>query len=70
MEEVPQKSYKVKEVAEMLGCTGDNVYKLIKYGNLKAFRVGPKQNNLRITDIDIKEYIENSRVREEELHNG
>ena len=66
MEDIPNKSYKVKEVAEMLGCTIDNVYRLIKYGQLSAFKVGGRVN-LRVTDIALKDYLERMRVREEEM---
>ena len=59
MENLPSKSYKVKEVAEMLGCTIDNVYRLVKLGYLKAFRVGNRVN-IRITDIALREYLDNA----------
>ena len=65
--EVPLKSYKVKEVAEILGCSTHNVYLLIKYGQLKAFKVGPKQTYVRVTDMELKDYIHRMEVRQEEL---
>ena len=69
MEELPSKSFKVSEVAEMLGCTKDNVYRLIKYGNLEAFRVGGKAN-LRVTDRALNDFIERMKVRSKELSDG
>lgn len=64
--DIPNKSYKVKEVAEMLGCTIDNVYRLIKYGQLSAFKVSGRVN-LRVTDIALRDYLERMRVREEKM---
>ena len=64
--EIPEKSYKVREVAEMLGCTADNVYRMIKYGQLEAFKVGGRAN-MRITDIALNNFIEKMKVRNEEL---
>lgn len=65
VDSTPNKSYKIREVAEMLGCTTDNVYRLIKYGQLKAFRVGPRQTNMRVTDHELNDFIERSKVRKE-----
>lgn len=70
MENLPNRSYKAKEVAEILGCTTDNVYRLIKYGQLKAFKVGPKQAYVRVTDIELQDYIRRMQVRSEEMANG
>ena len=67
MEELPKKSYKPKEVAEMLGCTIDNVYRMIKYGNLEAFKVGGRVN-MRISDTALRDFIERMKVRKEELN--
>lgn len=67
--EVPNKSYKPREVAERLGCTTDNVYRLIKYGQLKAFRIGGRVN-LRITDRDLQDFVERMEVRAEEMKDG
>lgn len=69
MEQIPQKSYKVKEVAEMLGCTSDHIYKMVKYGNLEAFRIGGRAN-LRITDNALNDFISRMKVRNGELKNG
>lgn len=66
MEGIPNKSYKVKEVAEILGCTQDNVYRLVKYGHLKAFRVGSRVN-IRITDIAIKDFLREQEYRKKEM---
>lgn len=70
MEEIPKKSYKAREVAQILGCTVDNVYRLIKYGQLKAFAVGPRQAYIRVTDIELKDYIHRMEVRAQEMSNG
>ena len=67
MEDLPTKSYKPREVADMLGCTLDNVYRLVKYGQLEAFRVGGRVN-YRITDIALKDYLQRMKVRKEELN--
>lgn len=67
MEQVPNKSYKVKEVAQMLGCTTDNVYRMIKYGQLEAFKVGGRAN-MRITDHALADFIERMKVRKEVLN--
>lgn len=67
--EVPTKSFKPKEVAEALGCTTDHVYLLIKRGQLKAFRVGGKVN-LRITDYDLRDFIQREEVGAEEVKDG
>ena len=67
MEGIPSKSYKVREVAEMLGCGTDNIYRLIKYGQLEAFLVGGR-SNYRITDYAVKDYLERMKVRAEEMN--
>jgi len=69
MEELPNKSYKPKEVAEKLGCTLDNVYELIKYGKLEAFRVGGRKH-YRVTDHALDDFIKRMAVRAEEMKHG
>ena len=70
MDELPNKSYKVREVAQILGCTVENVYRLIKYGQLKAFKIGPRQAYVRVTDIELNDYIHRMEVRAEEITSG
>lgn len=70
MEGNPNKSYKIKEVAEILGCKEDNVYRLIKYGQLNAFKVGIGKRYLRVTAADINDFVERQRVRDEAIRNG
>lgn len=65
--ETPSKSYKPREVAEMLGCTVDHIYKMVKYGHLKAFKIGGSRN-VRITDNAIKEFITKMNVRAKEMN--
>ena len=67
--EIPHKSYKVSEVAEKLGCSPDHVYRMVKYGNIEAFRVGGKAN-IRIPDYAIDNFIERMKVRAEVMKNG
>lgn len=67
--DTPNKSYKIKEVAERLGCTTDNVYRLIKYGNLEAFKVGGRVN-MRVTDHALQDFIERMKVRAQEMADG
>ncbi len=61
MEDIPKKSYKVKEVAEMLGCSWDNVYRLVKEGKLDAFHVGGRVN-IRVTDIALRDFLQKNKV--------
>lgn len=61
MEEIPKRSYKPREAAEMLGCSLENVYRLIKSGKLEAYRIGGRVN-MRITDIALKKFIEEETV--------
>ena len=69
MEKLPTKSYKVTEVAKILGCCTDHVYRMVKYGNLEAFKVGGRAS-IRITDIALNDFIERMRVRKEEFRDG
>jgi len=70
MEKIPKKSYKPREVAEMLGCTSANVYRLAKYGQLEAFKIGDKGRNIRIPDYAVQEFIEKMNARREEMQDG
>ena len=54
MNEVPTKSYSMKEVAERHGVTYDHVYRLCKYGKIESFRVGKA---VRITDKAILDFL-------------
>lgn len=65
MEKIPKKSYKPREVAEMLGCSLDNVYRLIKEGKLQAFRIGGRVN-MRITDIALQNFLDSEKVEAEQ----
>ena len=67
MEKIPHKSYKISEVAEKLGCTTDHVYRMIKYGNLDAFKVGGRAN-LRVPDYALDDFLERMKVRHQEFH--
>ena len=67
--DTPTKSYKPREVAVKLGCTTENVYRLIKYGQLRAFHIGGKKN-MRITDNDLQDFIDRMEVRKKEFANG
>ena len=63
MENIPQTSYKTQDVAKMLGCTRENVYRLIREGKLSAFRVGGRVN-VRVPDYALREFIERETVKE------
>ena len=63
------KSYTPKQVAEILGCSTDNVYKLIKFCQLEAFRVSGRRN-YRVTETALNDFIERMKVRNQELTNG
>lgn len=69
MEKIPTKSYKPRDVAEMLGCTVPNVYRLIKYGQLYAFRVGGRAN-MRVPDYALKDFIERQDARAKAMKDG
>ena len=62
-------SFTVEEVAEKLNCTKENVYKMLKYGNLDAFRLG-SWKDLRIPDYALADFIERMKIRNEEIKNG
>lgn len=64
-----QQSYTPKQVAENLGCSLDNVYKMIKYGQLEAFRVSGRRN-LRVTEQAYKDFVERMTIRNQELKHG
>lgn len=69
MDDTPNKSYKVSEVAQKLGCTQEHVYRMIRYQKLEAFRVGGRAN-LRITDRALNDFIDRMKVRNKELSHG
>ena len=62
-------TYTPKQVAEILGCCDENVYRMIKYGQLEAFRVSGRRN-YRITEEALKDFIDRMKVRNQELKNG
>ena len=70
MEKTPVKSYKPREVAEMLGCTVMNVYKLIKYGQIYAFKVGVGRTNMRIPDYAVQDFIQKMDARSKAMQDG
>lgn len=51
---------KVNEVAQDLGVTADMVYREIRAGNLKAFRVGSR--TIRIRPEDLQDYKDKQMV--------
>ena len=61
--------YTAKQVAEILGCSTDNVYRLIKYGQLEAFKVSIRPC-YRVTEKALNDFIERMKIRNEELRNG
>ena len=62
-----QKVYTPKQVAENLGCSLENVYRMIKYGQLKAFRISGRRN-YRVTEDSLNDFIERMIVRKEEMN--
>ena len=64
-----QKVYSPKEAAETLGCSIENIYRMIKYGKLEAFKVSGKRS-YRITEKDLDDFIERMKVRNQELRDG
>jgi len=69
MDQTPTKSYRPSEVAEKLGCTVDHVYRMIKYGNLTAIKIGGKRF-YRVTDHDLEDFIQRMKTRNHELKHG
>ena len=68
MNKPPTKSYKPNEVAEMIGCTVETVYRLIKYGKLEAFMIGSR--NYRITETAVADFKERMDARNREMRDG
>lgn len=68
MENAPQKTYKIKEVAEILKVDDDYIYRMVKYGNIEAFRIN--QRNIRITEKALADFVEKMKVRNSEIKHG
>lgn len=47
-------NYTLAQVAEILNCTYQTVYKLVKRGEIKAFRVG---SDFRVKEENLNEYM-------------
>ena len=47
-------NYTLKQVAKILNCAYVTVYKIVKKGELKAFKVG---NDYRVRESDLKEFV-------------
>jgi putative molybdopterin biosynthesis protein len=54
-----EKAYTPDEVADMFQISKHTVYRIIKRGELKAFKVG---NKIRIEKIELEKYKEKSTV--------
>jgi excisionase family DNA binding protein len=61
-EEIQPMLLRVSEVCSMLGMSRSSIYREIKSGNLKAFKVTPK--SVRISQDEINRYVSNLRVLE------
>ena len=61
-EEIQPMLLRVSEVCSMLGMSRSSIYREIKSGNLKAFKVTPK--SVRISQDEINRYISNLKVLE------
>lgn len=51
--------YTVEEVAKMLNCSEDNVYRLKREGKIGCYKMG---TSLRFSDEQIAEYKEHNRI--------
>lgn len=60
MDECKDKVMTIPEVAEFLKVTRQTVHKLIKSGDLKAFKIG---RSTRILCEDLLDYINRARIR-------
>ena len=67
-EAILKRSYSVPQVAEMLGITTDEVYRLIKYQNISAYR--GNRRKFRVTGQALKDYIDEQNVRQVAMHDG
>lgn len=61
-EEIQPMLLRVSEVCSMLGMSRSSIYREIKNGNLKAYKVTPK--SVRVSQEEINRYISNLRVLE------
>lgn len=62
-----QKSYKPKEVASIIGCSTESVYRLIKYNQIEAYKPTGRRN-YRITENALRTFIERMKVRNQEIN--
>ena len=51
----------IREVAEKLRCSLSTVYELVEGGSLEAFRIGPNRGTIRVTEEQLKTYLDGSR---------
>ena len=51
----------VRNAAQYLCCTERHIYDMIKYGKLKAVKLGPR--GLRVLKCSVEEYIEKNRCK-------
>jgi excisionase family DNA binding protein len=58
----------VKQVAQLFGVTNTIIYRLIKSGQLEAYRVGTGKQRpaIRITAQSVNEYRQKNRIRPQE----
>ena len=54
------KLYKVKEVSGLLQLRYNKILELIKFGDLKAVKIG---KSFRVTQYDLHTFIENNRYK-------
>jgi len=53
---------KVREVAQRLCCAVSTVYQLIDTGKLGAFHIGRSGGAIRVSEEQLREYLESSRT--------
>ena len=56
----------VAEVAKMLSISVQSVYSIIDAGKLTAHRFGAGRGTIRVSEGDLKAYIESCRIQKEE----
>ena len=56
----PNRHLQVRKVANILDCAPDHIYLLIKTGQLKAIKLGPRA--LRVCEESLKEFIRSREV--------
>lgn len=61
-EEIQPMLLRVSQVCSMLGMSRSSIYREIKCGNLKAFKVTPK--SVRVSQEEVNRYISNLKVLE------